>query len=276
MSETTRPAPDARQAARRSGALRLALRQVKFSNRSFWRNPTSAFFTFVFPLMFLVIFTAIFGGTTQTVYGELEASNYYIPAIGTFSIITATFTNLAIGLTFLRDQGILKRIRGTPLPSWAYMAGRITHAVLMSILLILIVVAFGVVFYGADIPIRTLPAFIVTVIVGAACFSALGLAITSIIPNADAAPAVVNAAILPLQFLSGVFIPLQNDHAWYVQVAKLFPVYHFTQPMLASYFLPILDPTTNGFRGWDLLILAAWGLAGAVIAARYFSWEPRR
>jgi ABC-2 type transport system permease protein len=261
---------------RRARDLSLALRQVKFTNRAFWRNPPSAFFTFVFPLMFLVIFTAIFGGTTDTVFGQVDASNYYIPAIGTFSIITATFTNLAISLTFLRESGILKRVRGTPLPSWAYMAGRIMHAVLMSILLIVIVVVFGVVFYHANVPVKTLPAFIVTIIVGAASFSALGLAITAIIPNADAAPAVVNAAILPLQFISGVFIPLQTDHAWYVQVAKLFPVYHFTQPMLASYFLPTIDPTTNGFRGWDLLILGVWGLFGAVVAARVFAWEPRR
>ena len=263
-------------ATARVSDIRLALRQVRFTNRAFWRNPPSAFFTFAFPLMFLVIFTAIFGGTTDTFYGPIKSSNYYIPAIGTFSIITATFTNLAISLTFLRDGGILKRIRGTPLPSWAYMFGRIVHAVLMSLLLIAIVVVFGIVFYGADIHVKTLPAFLVTIVVGAATFSALGLAITSIIPNADAAPAVVNAAILPLQFLSGVFIPLQNDHAWYVQVAKLFPVYHFTQPMLASYFLPNVDPTTNGFRGWDLLILAAWGVFGAIVAARFFTWEPRR
>jgi ABC-2 type transport system permease protein len=256
--------------------LRLALRQVGYTNRAFWRNPASAFFTFAFPLMFLVIFTAIFGGTTDTQFGPIKASNYYVGSIATFSIITATYTNLAISMTFLRDAGVLKRVRGTPLEPWAYMAARIIHAVLMSLLLVVIVVVFGIAFYHADLPTKTLPAFIVTVILGAASFSALGLAVTSIIPNADAAPAVVNATILPLQFLSGVFIPLANTHAWYAQVAKLFPVYHFTQPMLAAYFQPQLDPTTNGFKGWDLLILAAWGVFGAIVAARTFRWEARR
>jgi ABC-2 type transport system permease protein len=256
--------------------LALTLRQVGYTNRAFWRNPASAFFTFAFPLMFLVIFTAIFGGTTDTPFGTVKSSNYYIPAIATFSIITATYTNLAISLTFLRDTGILKRVRGTPLPAWSYMTARILHAVLISLLLTVIVVVFGIVFFGADLPTKTLPAFVVTVIVGSASFAALGLAVTSIIPNADASPALVNATILPLLFLSGVFIPLTSANAWYVQVAKLFPVYHFTQPMLAAYFGPQLDPTTNGFRGWDLLILGAWGLAGAILAARFFRWEPER
>jgi ABC-2 type transport system permease protein len=254
----------------------LALRQVGYTNRAFWRNPASAFFTFVFPLMFLVIFTAIFGGTTDTQFGPIKASNYYVASIATFSIITATYTNLAISVTFLRDSGVLKRVRGTPLEPWAYMAARILHAVLMSFLLVVIVVAFGVAFYHADLHTRTLPALILTIVVGSASFAALGLAVTSIIPNADAAPAVVNATILPLQFLSGVFIPLANTHAWYAQVAKLFPVYHFVQPMLAAYFQPQIDPTTNGFKPWDLLILAAWGLAGVVIAARTFRWEATR
>jgi ABC-2 type transport system permease protein len=250
----------------------LAVRQVRFTNRAFWRNPASAFFTFAFPLMFLVIFTAIFGGTTDTPFGTFDTSNYYIPAIGTFAIITATYTNLAMSVTFLRDGGVLKRVQGTPLPTWAYLFGRIIHAVLVAILLIVIVVGVGVLFYHADVPLRTLPAFVATIAVGAGCFSALGLAVTSIVPNADAAPAVVNATILPLLFLSGVFIPLPAGNPWFVVVAKLFPVYHFAHAMLAAYFLP----TGNGWQGGDLLMMGVWGLVGLAVAARFFSWEPRR
>ena len=250
--------------------LALAVRQVRYTNRAFWRNPASAFFTIVFPLMFLVIFTAIFGGTTTTPFGEIKTSNYYIPAIAAFSIITATYTNLAISTTFLRDAGILKRIQGSPLPGWAYLFGRIVHAILVSFLLVIVVVVFGVAFYGATVPSDRLLPFVVTILVGSASFSALGLAVTTIVPNADAAPAVVNATILPLLFLSGVFIPLQPGNPWYVQVAKVFPVYHFVQPMLASYFLPV----GNGWKGSDLLILGAWGLAAAILAVRSFRWEP--
>ena len=249
----------------------LTVRQLKYTNRAFWRNPASAFFTFAFPLMFLVIFTAIFSGTTDAMGLSVSTSTYYIPAIATFSIITATYTNLAVSVTFLRDAGTLKRIRGTPMPAMSYLAARIIHAILVAILLVVIVTAFGVAFYHAHVTARTLPAFVVTIVVGAASFSALGLALTSVIPNADAAPAVVNASILPLLFLSGVFIPLPSHTTWYVALAKIFPVYHFAHAMLSAFFLP----TGNGFQGTDLLIMGVWGVAGLVAAVRYFSWEPR-
>ena len=253
--------------------LRLALRQLRYENRAFWRNPPAAFFTVAFPLMFLVIFAALLGNERVTVFGrEMSTSTFYVPLIATFSIITATYTNLAISVTFSREAGILKRTRGTPLPAWAYMFGRITHAIVIAILLVVIVTAFGAVFYGADVPTRTLPAFLVTIVVGAAAFSALGLAMTRLITNADAAPAIVNATILPLYFLSGLFIPIQDQGAWYVQVAKVFPVYHFSEAMQAAYFAP----TGLGFEAQHLLVMAAWGLVGTLLAVRFFSWEPRR
>ena len=250
----------------------LTTRQLRYTNRAFWRNPASAFFTFAFPLMFLVIFTALFGGTVNTPFGTINGATYYIPAIGAFAIITATYTNLAISVTFTRDAGTLKRIRGTPMPAASYLGARIMHAVLMAIVLIVIVTVFGVVFYHADVTVRTLPAFIVTVVVGAATFSALGLALTAVIPNADASPAIVNATILPLLFLSGIFIPLPPHGAWWITLAKVFPVYHFADAMFSAFFLPV----GNGFKAGDLAIMAAWGLAGVVLAARFFSWEPRR
>jgi ABC-2 type transport system permease protein len=251
----------------------LALRQIQYTNKAFWRNPANAFFTFAFPLMFLVIFTGLFGNDNITVAGrEISVSTFYVSAIATFSIITATYTNLAINVSFTRDAGVLKRIRGSPLPSWAFMAGRIGHAILVTILLVAIVVTFGALFYDAEVPTRTLPAFLTTIAVGAASFSALGLALTSVIPNADASPAIVNASILPLLFLSGIFIPIQDQNAWYVTVAKVFPVYHFAEAMNSAYF----SPTGSGFESGDLLVMGAWGLAGVILAVLFFSWEPRR
>jgi len=258
----------------------LALRQVRYTNKAFWRNPASAGFTFAFPLMFLVIFTALFGNSTTCVVfssagkclKNVKTSTFYVSAIGAFAIITATFTNLAIGVTFQRDAGILKRVRGAPVPAWVYMFGRIVHAILVAILLVVIVIAFGKAFYSADLPGRTLPAFLATLAVGAATFSALGLALTGFVPNAEAAPAVVNFTILPLLFLSDIFIPIQNPNAWYVKLAKVFPVYHFSQAMKTAYF----SPAGTGWRATDLLIIGAWGVVGVVLAVLFFSWEPRR
>ena len=255
--------------------LALTVRQVGYTNRAFWRNPPAAFFTFAFPLMFLVIFTSLFSDTTTVSFGgvidEISTSTYYIPAIGTFSIITATYTNLAISVTFLRELGILKRIRGTPMPARSYLTARIIHAIFLALLLILIVTVVGFAFYDAEVHLRTLPAFIVTIVVGAACFSALGLALTAVIGNADASPAVVNASILPLLFLSGVFIPLNDPNAWYVWVAKVFPIYHFTQAMLSAF----LSPSGSGFEGGHLLIMGVWAVVGLFLAVRFFSWEPK-
>ena len=253
--------------------LTQAFRVVRYTNKAFWRNPANAFFTFAFPLMFLVIFTALFGTGTVPVAGrEVNTSTFYVGAILSFAIITATYTNLAINITFTRDMGILKRVRGTPMASWSFMVGRILHAILVTVLLVVIVVTFGALFYEAEVPSGTLPAFLATLAVGAGSFAALGLALTSAIPNADASPAIVNASILPLLFLSGIFIPIQDPSAWYVTLAKLFPVYHFAQAMNSAYF----SVSGSGLEGGSLLVVAAWGAAGVILAALFFSWEPRR
>jgi ABC-2 type transport system permease protein len=261
--------------------LGLTLRQVRFQNRAFWRNPAAAFFTFGFPLMFLAIFTVLFGNDTICVFRrggaclqEVATSTFYVATITAFAIITACYTNIAIGLTFSREEGTLKRLRGTPLPGWSYLSARIAHAVLVAVLLVVICVAFGAAVYDAEVPTSTLPEFLLTLGVGAFAFSALGIAVTAIIPNADAAPPIVNATILPLLFISDVFIPLREDApAWVTSIANVFPIRHFVEAMLASFF-----PTSgvDPLQTTDLLIVAAWGAAGLILAIRFFSWEPRR
>jgi ABC-2 type transport system permease protein len=240
----------------------LALRQVRFENRAFWRNPAAAFFTFVFPLMFMVIFNVLIGR------GNGEASRFFTPAIIVFAVITATYTNLAMSVAMARDEGILKRMRGTPLPAWAYLAGRILHAVVIALLLVIIVAAFGAIFYGVPVPWTHLAELLLTLVLGAATFCALGLALTAFVPNADAAPAVVNATILPLLFISNVFIRLDGAPAWIDAVSGFFPVRHFADAMLDVY-------AGSGFAWSDLGLMAAWGVAGILIALRSFSWEPR-
>jgi ABC-2 type transport system permease protein len=252
----------------------LTLREARYDMRAFWRNPAAAFFTFVFPLMFLVIFNLVFGDETLDVEGgEIDTSTFYVPAIVALSVISACYTNIAIGIAFARDRGILKRVRGTPLPALSFLLGRILQATLVAIILVAIVLALGVLFYGVDLPGKQFPAFCVTLIVGAATFCALGLAVTAMIPNADAAPAVVNASILPLLFISNVFIPTENAPQWLNDFASIFPVAHFASA-LHSTFNPF--ETGTGFDIKALAVIAAWGVLGIVLAARFFSWEPRR
>ncbi|MGB9113405.1 MAG: ABC transporter permease [Acidimicrobiales bacterium] len=251
--------------------VRLFISQVGYTNKSFWRNPAAAFFTFAFPLMFLVIFTALLGSFKVHLVGRtVSSSTYYVAAMAAFAVITACYTNIATYMTFQRDLGILKRTRGTPLPSGFYLGAKVVHALLIAILLVVITAAFGRAFYQADIPTgMTLLRFLVVLVVGAAAFSALGLAITAIVPNADAAPAVINATILPLLFLSGVFIPLgKNSPSWIHWVAKIFPVWHFAGGMQAGFL-------GTAFNWSDVIIVAAWGFAGLLFAIRRFTWEPR-
>ena len=254
--------------------LRLALRQARYDNKAFWRNPAAAFFTFVFPLMFLVIFNLVFGGNEiETESGTIDTSTFYVPAIIAMSVVNTCFN--AIGQTVVadRDRGLLKRWRGTPLPPAAFFAGRIVQTVVVAALLVVIVIAFGAAFYGVDVQQEKLGGMAATLAVGAATFCALGLAVTAFIPNADAAPAVVNAIILPLLFISDVFIPMEDAPSWLRDLASVFPVSHLAESMHAAF-----DPLSGG-SGFDLkglAVMAAWGLAGVVAAVRYFSWEPRR
>lgn len=271
MSSQAVPAPPV---AGRNGNVTLALRQIRFENKSFWRNPAAAFFTFAFPLIFLVLFNLLFGSDKiQIGTSKLSGSTFYVPAIAAFSVITACYTNVAMSLTFSREQGVLKRKRGTPLPAWGYLTGKIAHSVLIAFLLVAIVTGAGLVFYDVNLSTSTLPAFIVTVLVGALTFPSLGVAVTSFVPNADAAPAVINATILPLLFISDIFIPLNNAPAWLVHVSNFFPIHHFAIAMQKSF--TGID-AGDGFRWGDLGVMAIWAVVGAIVAVRYFKWEKNR
>jgi ABC-2 type transport system permease protein len=255
-------------------ALALSLRQARYETLAFFRNPAAAFFTLVFPLMFLIIFNLIFGDEEiDTEQGSLDTSTFYVPAIVAMSVISACYTNVAIGTAFARDRGVLKRVRGTPLPPAAFLAGRILQATFVALLLVAIVLAMGAAFYGVELPGKTFAAFIVTLIVGAATFCALGLAVTAIIPNADASPAVANATVLPLLFISDVFIPMQDAPAWLSDVASLFPVAHFASALHTT-FSPF--ETGAGFEWKALAVMAAWCAVGVALSLRFFSWEPRK
>ena len=258
-------------------AARLTARQIGFENRSFWRNPPAAFFTIAFPLMFLLIFNLVFGSEDIPIGGgvTISGSTFYVPAIAAFSVITACYTNIAISVATARDLGILKRVRGTPLPPAAYLLGRIAHASLMGLLLVAIVTLAGMLFYGVDPPAGSMPAFVLTVLVGAGAFCSLGLALTAVIPNAAAAPAVVNASILPLLFISNVFIPVHRAPDWLITVSRFFPVRHFADATTAAFVPDSIGPAF--VLDWvDLAVVAAWGVAGLLLATRFFSWEPRR
>jgi ABC-2 type transport system permease protein len=246
--------------------VRLTLREFKYQQISYWRSPVGAFFTFFLPLMFLVIFAS----TLKNSSGEegLPFDQFFVPAILTFGIISASYTNLAINLATQREEGLLKRFRGTPLPPSLYMSGLILNSLMVCVILVAITLSFGAAFYNVHIPDHV-GAIVLTDLVGAFTFCSLGIAVTVIIPNAEAAPAVVNGIYLPLLFISGTFFQVSGVLA---KVAAWFPVRPFILASVRS-----VDPrVSGGYSGKWLGEMAIWGVVGLLIAARRFRWVPLR
>lgn len=249
----------------------LVLHQFRFEQKVFWRSPAAVFFTVMFPVIFLLIFSSLFGGETIEELG-IKTTVYYVPGIITLAVVSASLVSTAIRLTELRESGRLKRVRGTPLPPWAFVAGRLGNAFVVSVLMVVLVTAIGRVLYDVPIPTGTIPALLVTLLVGAFAFCTLGFALTALIPNEDAAPAVTNFTVLPLYFLSGVFIPQNEIPQGVLDFSSVFPIRHFFECFLTAY-----DPTTTGagFEWGHLGILALWGVAGLLLALRFFRWTPK-
>jgi ABC-2 type transport system permease protein len=237
----------------------------------FWRNPAAAAFTFAFPIMFLVIFMAINGGNQVSIAsGRIRFAQYYVPTIIAFGLISACYTNLAFTLSMNRESGILKRLRGTPLAPGAYLSGVVTNVIVIGLILTALTTAMGLLFYHVTFPNRYL-GLVVTVAAAGFCFSALGIAVSTFVPNEDAAPAIINFILFPLLFISGTFGAIKNTSAL-AQIANVFPIRHLILLLVA-----VFDPRTTG-TGISLShigMLLLWGVIGIAISLRRFRWEPR-
>jgi ABC-2 type transport system permease protein len=253
-----------------NGVISLVIHQARYDLLSFLRNKQARFFTLMLPLAFLVIFVSLFGN--HTVGPEhVKASTYYVPGLSAMAVIAASFVNLVISVTTQREAGILKRRRATPVPAWVLIAGRALTAMAVSLATMSLVIVIGRFAYGADLPVRTIPAIALTAIVGSIAFCVLGYALSSLIGSADAAQPIVQATMLPLYFISGVFVPNVNLPAWLQHIAEFFPVEHLAGGLHHAY-----DPAVHGIGiAWsDLGVLAIWTIAGLVIALRRFRWTP--
>jgi ABC-2 type transport system permease protein len=252
--------------------IRMTWHQSRYDLRAFLRNRQSQFFTLALPILFLVIFASVFrNGTVQVPGGRISTSVYYVPGIMALGVIAACFANLVASVTAQRERGVLKRRRATPVPAAVIIAGRVLVAIVLAVVMAAVLLGIGWAAYGAHVPGRTALALAVTVVIGAASFCCLGYALTSLIRNEDTAQPVTQALLLPLYFISGVFVAVSILPHWLADVGEIFPVRHLANALLIAY-----NPHTSGlgFAGLDLLIVAAWGAAGLLIALRTFSWQP--
>jgi ABC-2 type transport system permease protein len=252
----------------------VAVHQFRYDLRALLRNRQAQFFTLAMPVMFLVIFASVFGGPGNTVKvagGRIDTSVSYVPQIMTLGIIAAAFINLVISITAQRESGVLKRRRATPIPAAALIVGRVLAAAVVALSTTVVLLTIGWAAFGAHLPARTPPALVLTAIVGTATFCCLGFALASVIHDQDAAQPVTQAVVLPLYFISGVFVTASSLPRWLVDIADVFPVRHLASALLTTY-----NPHTHGAGiAWvDLAVLAVWATAGLVVAVRQFSWTP--
>src|SRR5690349_14984122 len=227
----------------------------------FWRNPSAAFFNFLLPLLFLALFGAIFAGNQE----DLDV---IVPGIAGMSVVSTTFVAIAHNLVFLREQGVLKRLRGTPLPAPAYFTALAGHAVTNAAIQLAIVIIAGRLFFGTGWPVDWLQ-LAVFAIAGVVCFSLLGAALAHAIPNFDSAPAYINAVFLPLIAISGVFYDADDAPSFLRDIAEALPLVHVIDGLSGA--------MVTGNSEWSgLAVVALWTALGAFLAVRGFSWDAKR
>jgi ABC-2 type transport system permease protein len=242
----------------------LVWRQYRLERRMFWRNPSAAFFNFALPLIFLALFGAVFSGSQEDL-------DIIVPGIAGMSIVSTTFVALAMNVVALREQGILKRLRGTPLPSGAYLTAVAMHAITNMAVQVTLVTLVGRVFFGTGWPDDLLE-LVVFAAAGVVCFASLGVALAHAIPNLDAAPAYTNAVFLPLIFISGVFYDADNAPGFLRGIAEALPLKHLIDGLSGAMVTgkPLVDNLSH------LAVIAVWAAAGIALAIRGFSWNARR
>ena len=239
----------------------LAWQQFRVERKIFWRTPTAAFFSFVLPLMLLLLVASVFARDA----GELEV---LVPGIAGMSVMATTFNALAFNITFRREQGILKRVRGTPLPAISYFAGSLGSYVANAFVQVGLVVVLGHLLYDVSWPHNWL-ALIVFTAVGVITFGALGIAFSNFIPSYDAAPALVNAVFLPAIFISGVFYSSDSLPPVLEAVAKALPLKWVIDGLQGA----IVTGEGLADNAGALGIVALWGAAVLFLAVRHFRWE---
>jgi ABC-2 type transport system permease protein len=252
----------------------IVRREFNCARKVMLRDPQAAFVTIGLPLLYLFIFASVFGDQTEQLRGQpgtLRVAAIVVPSVIVVGVVSAAFQNLTAALVQDRENGVLKRLRSTPVPTAAFLAGPVLNALLTACALALLVVALGRVAYGVSLPASHIFAAVITVLIGAMACCAIGCLFTLIIRKATAATPMLTAITLTLFFLSGNFFSTDQAPAVLRVIASVFPIRHFLTAMLTAF-----NPHVGGagFAPTDLAILAAWGVASAILAARLFRWTP--
>jgi len=249
--------------------LRLVARQVRYEQLSFWRNRTGAIFTVIFSVVFLLLLGASAGSSRITFLGNIKLVQYYVPGFVAYGVMAACFSTLAISLVFRRETGLLKRLRLSPLPAWALLAAIFVSTLIVALVQIALLLAVGRLGFGVHLP-SNLVAFALALLVGVFAFTALGVAMSTLIPTTEAAGPLTSIVFFVLLFLSGLWFPLQPGSTL-ARISAYFPIRHF----IVAVFAPFNAHAGSPWAWHDLAVLALWGAAGCFVAARRWRWAPR-
>jgi ABC-2 type transport system permease protein len=252
----------------------LLTREVGYARRTLFRDPQSLFTTIGLPLLYLVIFDTVFGsqvGHIASQPGLLKAATVITPSIIVVGVVSAAFQNLAVRLVQDRENGVLKRLRSAPVPTWLFLGGNVINALLTALAMAVVVATVGFVVYGVPSLGERTAAVVVTLLVGTAACAAAAIPFTRAITKGSAASPVTFAITLTLFFISGNFFAGATMPRSLTFIADLFPVVHFNRAMTTA-FNP--NVTGFGFSPVELLILGAWAVGGALAGLWLFRWTP--
>jgi ABC-2 type transport system permease protein len=253
------------------GDLKLAARQVYYEQLNFWLNPIGAIFTVGFSVVFLVLVGSTAGHQHSSAIGGGLLIDYYVPGFIAYGVMAACFNTLTINLVVRREMGLLKRVRLSPLPSWAMMAAISASALIISLVQVVLVLLIGKIGYSVSFP-HNLPALVVVLVIGAASFTALGLGVSTLIPNQESGAPVTSILFFVLLFLSGLWFPL-SPHSGLAKFSSYLPVRHM---IVAVFDATIAQKGVSSWPWHDLLVMAIWGVGAVLVAARRWSWAPRQ
>ena len=264
MSAAGATAPAARPGLGRE--LRLYLHQVRGEQLLYWRSREAAIFTFAFPIVLFVLLGAVYNGTIQ---GH-PAGRYLLVGILGYGLGSTAFSGLAITVVVRRENGVLKRVRATPLPPVTYLGAWLTSVVIVFSLETIVLIAIARLAFGVGVP-DAIGSVVVETLFGIVAFAALGVGVTGWIRSAEGSSGILNIILLPMAFLGGSFSSTSKYPAFLRGIAEVLPLTHFIRIVKGT----ILDGQAFWAHPWSILVVAGWAAFGVVAALRWFRWEPR-
>jgi ABC-2 type transport system permease protein len=250
--------------------LALTVRQFGYEQKMFRRTPAAMFFVFVFPVVLLLIFGSLNRNQHLGQIGGIAFTQYYTPSMAAFGLLSSCYANVAGRFVYRRESGVLKRFRASPLPTGALVGGLLLNAIVIGATVAVINLTAGHVLFNAILPQRW-PAFLLLLVIASVSFCAIGVAVSCLVPNMDSADPIVWGTFMPLVFISGTFFPVPSSSPL-SSIASVFPVQHLVKATVATF-----NPNSASGVPWGhLAVIAAWGLAGGLVALKRFRWDPTR